>query len=75
MGACQLTGAPVAPLPHRCDILETKVARYHPPRHLTPPPHPPPYWTPLRGLQVKIRVYEPDSKQIREVTIVQDLLP
>lgn len=36
---------------------------------------PPPYWTPLRGIQVKIRVYEPDSKQIREVTIVQDFLP
>lgn len=36
---------------------------------------PPPYAAPLRGIQVKIRVYEPDSKQIREVTIVQDLLP
>lgn len=37
--------------------------------------YPPPYSSPLRGIQVKIRVYEPDSKQIREVTIVQDFLP
>jgi len=36
---------------------------------------PAPYSTPLRGIQVKIRTYEPDSKQIREVTIVQDFVP
>ncbi|MFZ1936892.1 MAG: hypothetical protein WAU84_24420, partial [Thermoguttaceae bacterium] len=30
----------------------------------------PPYWYPLRGIQVKIRTFEPDSKQIREVTVV-----
>jgi hypothetical protein len=35
----------------------------------------PPYPVPLRGIQVKIRVFEPDSKQIREVTVVQDFLP
>jgi type II secretory pathway component PulJ len=35
----------------------------------------PPYWCPLRGIQVKIRTFEPDSKQIREVTVVQDFLP
>jgi hypothetical protein len=35
----------------------------------------PPYPHRLRGLQVKIRVYEPDSRQIREVTVVQDFLP
>jgi prepilin-type N-terminal cleavage/methylation domain-containing protein len=35
----------------------------------------PPYWYPLRGIQVKIRIFEPDSKQIREVTIEQDFLP
>ncbi|NQU24313.1 MAG: prepilin-type N-terminal cleavage/methylation domain-containing protein [Candidatus Nealsonbacteria bacterium] len=35
----------------------------------------PPYPVPLRGIQVKIRVVEPDSRQIREVTIVQDFLP
>jgi hypothetical protein len=35
----------------------------------------PPYSVPLRGIQVKIRVFEPDSKQIREVTVVQDFLP
>lgn len=35
----------------------------------------PPYPVPLRGIQVKIRVYEPDSKKIREVTLVQDFFP
>jgi hypothetical protein len=35
----------------------------------------PPYPHPLRGIQVKIRVFEPDSRQIREVTVVQDFLP
>lgn len=37
--------------------------------------NPPPYPIPLRGIQVKIRVFEPDSRQIREVTVVQDFLP
>ncbi len=37
--------------------------------------NPVPYPVPLRGIQVKIRVFEPDSKQIREVTVVQDFLP
>ncbi len=36
---------------------------------------PPPYSVPLRGIQIKIRVYEPDSRQVREVTVVQDFLP
>jgi type II secretory pathway component PulJ len=36
---------------------------------------PPPYPAPLRAVQVKIRVFEPDSRQVREVTIVQDFLP
>ncbi len=35
----------------------------------------PPYPAPLRGIQVKIRIFEPDSRQIREVTIEQDFLP
>lgn len=35
----------------------------------------PPYAAPLRGIQVKIRVFEPDTKQVREVTVVQDFLP
>jgi hypothetical protein len=39
--------------------------------NLTPPPYP----IPLRGIQVKIRIFEPDSRQIREVTVVQDFLP
>jgi hypothetical protein len=32
---------------------------------------PPPYPYPLRGLRVKIRAYEPNSRQVREVTVVQ----
>lgn len=35
----------------------------------------PPYPVPLRGVQVKIRVFEPDGRQVREVTVVQDFLP
>lgn len=31
---------------------------------------PPPYFDPLQGIQIRIRVFEPDSRQIREVTIV-----
>jgi hypothetical protein len=37
--------------------------------------NPPPYSVPLRGIQVKIRCFEPDSRQVREVTVVQDFLP
>lgn len=35
----------------------------------------PPYPHPMRGIQVKIRTFEPSSRQIREVTVVQDFLP
>ncbi|MEX2141502.1 MAG: prepilin-type N-terminal cleavage/methylation domain-containing protein [Pirellulales bacterium] len=35
----------------------------------------PPYPYPLRGLRVNIRVYEPGSKQLREVTVVQSFVP
>ena len=35
----------------------------------------PPYPSALRGIQIKIRVFEPDSRQIREVTVIQDFLP
>ena len=35
----------------------------------------PPYPFPLRGVQVILRVYEPDTRQVRQVTIVQDFLP
>jgi len=29
---------------------------------------------PLKGIQIKIRVYDPDSREIREVTLTQDFL-
>ncbi len=32
---------------------------------------PPPYAKPLQAIQIKIRIMEPDSKQIREQTVVQ----
>lgn len=35
---------------------------------------PVPYPVPLKGIQIKIRVFEPDSRQIREVTITEDFL-
>jgi len=35
----------------------------------------PPYNVPLRGIRVTIRVYEPSSQQVRQVTVVQDYLP
>ena len=34
----------------------------------------PPYPYSLRGIQVKIRVFEPDSRQIREVTVVEEFV-
>jgi hypothetical protein len=34
-----------------------------------------PYPFPLRGVQIRIRVYEPDTRQVREVKVVQDFLP
>lgn len=36
---------------------------------------PPPYAFPLRGIQIKIRVFEPTSRQVREFTVVQETLP
>jgi hypothetical protein len=29
----------------------------------------------LRGIRIKIRVFEPDSRNVREVTVIQDFLP
>jgi hypothetical protein len=34
----------------------------------------PPYPTPLRGIQVRIRMYEPGTRQTRQATIVADFL-
>ncbi len=35
----------------------------------------PPYDVPLRGIQVKLRVYEPDTRQIREATVTRGMVP
>ena len=35
----------------------------------------PPYPVPLRGLQVKIRVYEPDSQTVRQATVTSSFIP
>ena len=35
----------------------------------------PPYPSPLRAVQITLRVYEPDSGQIREVTVRQHFVP
>ncbi len=35
----------------------------------------PPYAAPLRGIQVRLRVYESDSRQMREVSVRQNFVP
>lgn len=35
----------------------------------------PPYPYPLRGIEVRIRVYEPSSRQVRQVTVRQTFVP
>ena len=35
----------------------------------------PPYDIPLRGVQVLLRIYEPDSRQIRQSTVTRNLVP
>jgi type II secretory pathway pseudopilin PulG len=35
----------------------------------------PPYDAPIRSIQIKVRVFERDSRQIREVTVTQDFVP
>ena len=35
----------------------------------------PPYDVPLRGMQVKLRVYDRDSRQIREATVTRNFVP
>ncbi len=35
----------------------------------------PPYPVPLRGVQVRLRCYEPDARQVREVTVKESFLP
>ncbi len=35
----------------------------------------PPYPVPLRGMQIKIRVWEPTTQQVREVTVAETFLP
>jgi hypothetical protein len=35
----------------------------------------PPYPVPLRGAQISIRVYEPDSRQVRQATVVSGFVP
>jgi type II secretory pathway pseudopilin PulG len=34
-----------------------------------------PYLRPLRGIEVSVRAYEPDSRQVQQVTIVSDFTP
>lgn len=35
----------------------------------------PPYPTPLRGIQVRLRAWDPDSRQVRQASVVQDFIP
>ena len=33
----------------------------------------PPYTTPLKGVQVKLRIYEPNSRAIREANVTRSM--
>ncbi len=35
----------------------------------------PPYPAPLRGIQVRLRIIDPDSRQVRQVTVSSDFVP
>mgnify|MGYP001556462838 CR=1 FL=1 len=35
----------------------------------------PPYPVPLRGIQVRLRIIDPDSRQVRQVTVSSDFIP
>jgi hypothetical protein len=35
----------------------------------------PPYPVPLRGVKIRIRCYEPDSRDVREVTVTESFVP
>jgi len=35
----------------------------------------PPYPAQLRGVRITVRVYEPSSQQVRQITVTQDFLP
>jgi hypothetical protein len=35
----------------------------------------PPYPSPLTGIRVRIRAWDPDSRQVRQATVIQDFIP
>ncbi len=35
----------------------------------------PPYPVPLRGIQIRVRIIDPDSRQVRQMTVVSDFTP
>jgi hypothetical protein len=35
----------------------------------------PPYPIPLRGIQVRVRIIDPDSRQVRQMTVASDFTP
>ena len=35
----------------------------------------PPYPIPLRGIQVRLRIIDPDSRRVRQMTVVSDFTP
>jgi hypothetical protein len=35
----------------------------------------PPYPFPLRGIQITLRIIDPDSRQSRQITVVNDFTP
>ncbi|MEQ8847970.1 prepilin-type N-terminal cleavage/methylation domain-containing protein [Botrimarina sp.] len=56
-------------------IAEASDRRFNGPDDPAEREAPPPYETALRGVQAMLRVYEPDSRQIREVRVRESFLP
>ena len=65
------SGGPIA----ADDISETETFPPYP--HPDPTPNAAPHWkfAGLRGVQVRIRIVEPQSRQVRQATVVSDFLP
>jgi hypothetical protein len=52
---------------------DTWCTAYSKPAHVGMKPVGPPYIAPVRGIQIKIRFVDPETRHTRETTIVQEL--
>jgi type II secretory pathway pseudopilin PulG len=56
-----------------CRTYDTWCTSYTKPAQMSIPPIAPPYIVPVRGIQIKIRFADPQTRLTREITIVQEL--